>query len=84
MVYASDLHTKTCVLSNCLTLGRKGADANSIFHLLKKFHLKSKVLSEEDKENMWFSKMIDEAEEEGGEVSEAEILKVLKRNGVKI
>ena len=52
--------------------------------LLKKFHLRSKVLSEEDKENMWFSKMIDEAEEEGGEISEVEIMKVLKRNGVKI
>jgi len=52
--------------------------------LLKKFHFKSKMLSEEEKENVWLSKMIDEAEEEGGEVSEDEIMKTLKRNGAKI
>ena len=52
--------------------------------LIKKLHIKSKVLSEEEKEDAWFSKMIDEAEEEGGEVSEEEILKTLKRNGAKI
>lgn len=47
--------------------------------VLKKFHLKSKVLSKDDKEDIWFAKMIDEAEREGGEVSEQEILKLLKR-----
>ena len=52
--------------------------------LLKKFHFTSKTLSEEEKENVWLSKMMDEAEEEGGEVSEAEIMKTLKRNGAKI
>ncbi|MBI2268731.1 MAG: hypothetical protein HYU69_00060 [Bacteroidetes bacterium] len=52
--------------------------------LFKKFHLKSKVLSTDDKEDIWFAKMIDEAEREGGEVSEQEILKLLKRNGAKI
>ncbi len=52
--------------------------------MLKKFHFKSKILSEADKEDIWLSKMIDEAEEEGGEVSEEEIFKTLKRNGAKI
>lgn len=52
--------------------------------LLKKFHFRSKMLSEEEKENVWLSKMMDEAEAEGGEVSEEEIMKVLKRNGAKI
>jgi len=52
--------------------------------LLKKFHFTSKTLSEEEKENVWLLKMMDEAEEEGGEVSEAEIMKTLKRNGAKI
>jgi len=52
--------------------------------LIKKLHIKSKVLSEEDKEDIWFLKMIDEAEDEGGEVSEEAIMKTLKRNGAKI
>ena len=52
--------------------------------ILKRFQFKSKVLSEEDKEDIWLSKMMDEAEEEGGEVSEEEIIKILKRNGAKI
>jgi hypothetical protein len=52
--------------------------------MLKKFHFKSKVLSEQDKEDIWLTKMIDEAEKEGGEVSEGEIMKTLKRNGAKI
>ena len=52
--------------------------------LLKKFRFKSKMLSEEEKEDVWLSKMMDEAEEEGGEVSEEEIMKTLKRNGAKI
>jgi len=52
--------------------------------LLKKLHFTSKMLSEDEKENVWLSKMMDEAEEEGGEVSEAEIMKTLKRNGAKI
>ena len=52
--------------------------------LFKKFHLKSKIVSEDEQADIWFSKMIDEAEEEGGEVSEEEIVKTLKRNGAKI
>ena len=52
--------------------------------LVKKFHLKSKIVSEDEQADIWFSKMIDEAEEEGGEVSEEEIVKTLKRNGAKI
>ncbi len=46
--------------------------------MLKKLRFKSKILSEEDKEDIWLSKMMDEAEEEGGEVLEEEIFKVLK------
>ena len=52
--------------------------------ILKKFHFKSKILSEDDKEDIWFAKMIDEAEREGGEISEKEIFQLLKRNGAKI
>ncbi len=52
--------------------------------LLKKFHFKSRTLTAEEKEDVWLLKMIDEAENEKGEVSEEEIMKVLKRNGAKI
>jgi len=40
---------------------------------------KLKNQNEEELENQWMIKMIDEAEEEGGEVSEEEILKTLKQ-----
>ena len=52
--------------------------------VLKKFHFKSHVLTDEEKEDIWLAKKIDEAEKEKGEVSEEEVMKILKRNGAKI
>ena len=52
--------------------------------LFNKFRVKNRILSNEEKENLWLAKMIDEAEEEGGEVREEEVMKIFKRNGVKI
>jgi len=60
-------------------------DANFVARFARKFNgSRVRVMNEEEMENRWMLKMIDEAENEGGEISEAEIMKTLKRNGTKI
>ena len=59
-------------------------DTDFVVRYIRKFKGKVSVLNEEELENQWMIKMIDEAEEEGGEVSEEEILKILKQNGAEI
>ena len=77
-----DINTSTEMTTMLVNIPER--ERSFFLALIKKLHIKSKVLSEEEKEDIWFSKMIDEAEEEGGEVSEKSIMKTLKRNGAKI
>ena len=60
------------------------ADADFVAQFIRKVRGKAKVLNEDELENQWMIKMIDEAENEGGEVPEEEIVKILKQNGAKI
>ena len=60
------------------------ADANFVAQFIRKVRGKARVLKEEELENQWMIQMIDEAEKEGGEVPEEEIVKILKKNGAKI
>jgi len=60
------------------------ADADFVAQFIRMVRGKAKVLNEEELENQWMIKMIDEAEKEGGEVPEEDIVKILKQNGAKI
>lgn len=59
-------------------------DAGSVASYIHKFRGKVRIMEEDELENQWMIKMIDEAEMEGGEVPEVEIIKTLKQNGAKI
>ena len=63
---------------------RNEDDADFVAQFIRRFRGKARVLKEEELENEWMIKMIDEAEKEGGEVPEEEIVKILKQNGAKI
>ena len=59
-------------------------DADFIVKSVRKFKGKVRVFSDDVNENQWMLKMINEAESEGGEVSEQEIEQILRENGAKI
>lgn len=59
-------------------------DERLFVDLFKKMRVKTHVLTEEEKEDSWLVKMIDEAEQQEGEVPEEEIIQLLKSNGAKI
>ena len=63
---------------------RNEKDAAFIAKYVRKFKGKARIINEEDVENKWMLSMIEEAELEGGEVSEEEILNILKQNGAEI
>lgn len=63
---------------------RNEKDAAFIAKYVRKFKGKARVINEEEVEKKWMLNMIEEAELEGGEVSEKEILKTLKQNGAEI
>ena len=50
----------------------------SLFHQL---HLKHKILSEGDKEDLMLAKLIDEAMDEEGEVEKEKVLQFVRKHG---
>ncbi len=58
-------------------------DETFFMALLKKFHFKTLILSDEEKEDKALAKLIDKGMK-SGEVSEEVIFETLRKNGVKI
>ena len=56
-------------------------ETDLILELARKLRMRGRYLSEEQLEDKWLARMIQEAETEGGEVPREKVMRLLKKNG---